>query len=76
MYTYLYTKYIKLYTTHTYELPEFSSKIRFPGNSIFKSSIWVITLTDLSSNLIRHEAFDTQKRLNNLIQPKLLAFGA
>ena len=38
IYTYLYTKYIKSYTTHTYELPEFSSKIGFPGNSIFKSS--------------------------------------
>ena len=60
MYTYLYTKYIKLYTTHTYELPEFSSKIGFPGNSIFKSSMWVITFTDLSSNLIRHEPFETQ----------------
>ena len=25
----MHTKYIKLYTTHTYELPEFSSKIGF-----------------------------------------------
>ena len=66
MYTYLYTKYIKLYTTHTYELPEFSSKIRFPGNSIFKSSIWVITLTDLSSNLLRHEPFKSQNNSTTL----------
>lgn len=54
------TKYIKLYTTHTYELPEFSSKIGLPGNNIFISSIWFITLTDLWTNLIRHEPFETQ----------------
>ena len=59
IYTYLYTKYIKSHTTHTYELPEFSSKIRFPGHSIFKSSKWVTTLTDFSSNIIRHEPFET-----------------
>ena len=59
IYTYLYTKYIKSHTTHTYELPEFSSKIGFPGNSIFKSSKWVTTLTDFSSNIIRHEPFET-----------------
>ena len=41
-----------------YELPEFSSKNEFPGNSIFISSIWVITLTDLSSNLFWHEPFE------------------
>ena len=31
IYTYLYTKYKKSYTTHTYELPEFSSMIGFSG---------------------------------------------
>ena len=47
-------------TIHTYELTKFSSKFRFPGKNIFKSSIWVITLTDLLINLIRHEPLETQ----------------
>ena len=66
-YTYLHTKYTKLYTTHIYEITEFSSKIGFPGNSIFKLSKWVITLTDLSSNLIRQEPFETQNDSTTLL---------
>ena len=68
----LYTKYIKLYTTHTYELPKFSSMIGFPGNSIFKSSKWLITLTDLSSNLICHEPFETQNDSTTLFSQNFL----
>ena len=46
-----------MYATHTYESTKFSSKIGFPENNIFKSLIWPITLTDLLTNLIRHERF-------------------
>ena len=76
IYTYLYTKYIKLYTTHTYELPEYSSKIGFPGNSIFKSSKWVIYNLDwFVKQPYSTLAFRNPERLNNLIQSNFLAFG-
>ena len=55
-----------------YDLPEFSSKIGFPENSIFKSPKWVITLTDLPSNLIRHKPFETQNDSTTLFNRSLL----
>ena len=69
IYTYLHTEYVKLYTTYTYKLPEFSSKIGFPRNVIFKSSIWVITLTDVSSNL---KPFEIQNDSTTLFNQSFL----
>ena len=45
---------------YNYELLTISSKIACPENKFFRSSIWVIIVTELSISLIQQELFDAQ----------------
>ena len=56
-------------------LLEFYRKIRFLGNIIFRSSIWFIILTDMSTNLFRREPFEAQNDSTTLFSQNFFHIG-